>query len=80
VADAVAMIHDASDAVVASWMRAADAFLCMSEHEGMVPIIEAFYVGLPVVAFAAGAVPQTMGEAGVLFDMTPPRWRISSPI
>ena len=40
----------------------------MSEHEGFcVPLLESFHFGLPVLAYAAGAVPETMGGAGVLF-------------
>ena len=36
----------------------ADLFLCASEHEGFcVPIIEAFYKRVPVLAYAATAVP-----------------------
>ncbi len=43
-------------------------YLSMSEHEGFcVPILEAFLFGLPVMAYAAGAVPETMGGAGILF-------------
>lgn len=67
--DAVTMIHDGSDRTVGTWMRRSDIFLCMSEHEGfMVPVLEAFHAGLPVVSYKAGAVPETMGSAGVLFD------------
>ncbi len=44
-------------------------YLSMSEHEGFcVPLLEAFSCGLPVFAYAAGAVPETMGPAGVTFD------------
>jgi len=47
----------------------ADLFLCASEHEGFcVPIVEAFYKQVPVLAYAATAVPDTMDGAGVLFD------------
>jgi glycosyltransferase involved in cell wall biosynthesis len=47
----------------------ADLFLCASEHEGFcVPIVEAFYKQIPVVAFAATAVPATMDGGGVLYD------------
>jgi len=43
-------------------------YVSMSEHEGFcVPLLEAFHFGLPVLAYAAGAVPETMGGAGVLF-------------
>ncbi len=40
----------------------------MSEHEGFgVPLIESMLLGLPVVAYGAAAVPETMGGAGVVF-------------
>jgi glycosyltransferase involved in cell wall biosynthesis len=39
----------------------------MSEHEGFcVPLLEAMHFGVPIVAFAAGAVPETLGGAGLL--------------
>ena len=51
----------------------ADLFLCASEHEGFcVPIVEAFYKRVPVLAFAATAVPATMDGAGVLYDAKDP--------
>jgi glycosyltransferase involved in cell wall biosynthesis len=51
----------------------ADLFLCASEHEGFcVPIIEAFYKRIPVLAYAATAVPATMDGGGVLFDTKDP--------
>jgi glycosyltransferase involved in cell wall biosynthesis len=47
----------------------ADLFLCASEHEGFcVPIVEAFYKRIPVLAYAATAVPATMDGGGVLYD------------
>ena len=47
----------------------ADLFLCASEHEGFcVPLIEAFHKRVPVVAFAAAAVPATLDGGGILFD------------
>ena len=49
--------------------RSADVYVSMSEHEGFgVPLIEAMATEVPVVAFGAGAVAQTMGGAGVVFD------------
>ncbi len=51
----------------------ADLFLCASEHEGFcVPIIEAFHMRVPVLAFAATAVPSTMDGGGVLYDTKDP--------
>ena len=51
----------------------ADLFLCASEHEGFcVPLIESFYKRVPVLAFAATAVPATMDGGGVLYDTKDP--------
>lgn len=48
--------------------RAADVFLCMSDHEGFcIPVIEAMVMDIPVLAYAQAAVPGTMDGAGVLF-------------
>jgi glycosyltransferase involved in cell wall biosynthesis len=47
----------------------ADVFVCLSEHEGYcVPVVEAMELGLPVVAYAAAAVPETVGDAALLLD------------
>ncbi len=52
----------------------ADLFLCASEHEGFcVPLIESFYKGVPVLAYAATAVPKTMDGGGVLYTSRDPR-------
>jgi glycosyltransferase involved in cell wall biosynthesis len=51
----------------------ADLFLSASEHEGFcVPIVEAFHMGVPVLAYAATAVPGTMNGGGVLYDTQDP--------
>jgi L-malate glycosyltransferase len=51
----------------------ADLFLCASEHEGFcVPLIEAFYKRVPVLAYAATAVPATMDGGGVLYETKDP--------
>jgi glycosyltransferase involved in cell wall biosynthesis len=45
----------------------ADAFLCLSEHEGFcVPLVEAMRFGIPVLAYDAGAVADTLRGGGVL--------------
>ncbi len=49
--------------------EAADVFLSLSEHEGFgVPLIESFIQDVPVVAFKAGAVAETMNGAGILLQ------------
>jgi glycosyltransferase involved in cell wall biosynthesis len=51
----------------------ADLFLCASEHEGFcVPLIEAFYKRVPVLAYAATAVPATMDGGGILYETRDP--------
>jgi glycosyltransferase involved in cell wall biosynthesis len=51
----------------------ADLFLCASEHEGFcVPLIESFYKRVPVLAYAATAVPATMDGGGVLYETKDP--------
>ena len=56
-----------------TYYRVADALLCLSEHEGFcVPLIEAMIFDKPVFAYVAAAVPETVGDAGVLLtDKTP---------
>ncbi|MCE5306224.1 MAG: glycosyltransferase family 4 protein [Acidobacteriales bacterium] len=47
----------------------ADAFLSVSEHEGFcVPLVEAMYFRLPIVAWGTTAVGETVGEAGLVWD------------
>ena len=58
-----------SNAELAAYYGIADVFLCASEHEGFcVPLVEAFHMGVPVLAYAAAAVPSTMDGAGVLYE------------
>ena|GEM_PF-1147336 len=54
---------------ILAYYRLADVFLCMSEHEGFcVPIAEAMNFHVPIIAYASCAVPETMGEAGIVVD------------
>lgn len=51
-----------------AYYESADLFLCESEHEGFcMPLLEAMSHDIPVLAYAAAAVPETMDGAGVLF-------------
>jgi glycosyltransferase involved in cell wall biosynthesis len=44
-------------------------YVSMSEHEGFcVPLLEAMAFGMPVVAYDAAAVPETLAGAGVLLE------------
>jgi glycosyltransferase involved in cell wall biosynthesis len=63
-----------SDEELVAYYDVADLFLCASEHEGFcVPLVEAFYKQVPVLAYAATAVPDTMDGAGVLYEDKDPR-------
>jgi L-malate glycosyltransferase len=54
---------------LAAFYRWADVYVSLSEHEGFcVPLVEAMAADVPVLAYAAGAVPETLGGSGVLFE------------
>jgi glycosyltransferase involved in cell wall biosynthesis len=62
-----------TNAALSAYYRSASAYLCLSEHEGFcVPLVEAMYFGLPIVARAAAAVPGTLGSGGVLLEKPDP--------
>lgn len=59
--------HVPHDELLACY-RAARVFVSMSEHEGFgVPLVESMLMRVPVLAYAATAVPHTLGGAGVQF-------------
>ena len=69
----VHFVGHVSNAELVAYYEVADLFLCASEHEGFcVPLVEAFYKQVPVLAYAATAVPATMDGAGVLFTEQDP--------
>ena len=57
-----------SDEDLAIYYRSAAVYISMSEHEGFcAPLVEAMAADVPVLAYAAAAVPETLGGAGVQF-------------
>jgi L-malate glycosyltransferase len=57
-----------SDEELAVYYRHAAVYISMSEHEGFcVPLIEAMAADVPVLAYRAAAVPDTLGGAGIQF-------------
>src|SRR5881227_3061398 len=57
-----------SDEELAVYYRHAAVYISMSEHEGFcVPLLEAMATDVPVLAYTAAAVPDTLGGAGVQF-------------
>jgi len=57
-----------SDEELAVYYRHAAVYMSLSEHEGFcVPLVEAMAADVPVLAYSAAAVPDTLGGAGVQF-------------
>lgn len=73
VADRVVVHGSVTDDELRDHYRGAGVFVCASEHEGFgVPLVEAMAHGLPVVAVAETAVPETVGNAGLLLPRPDP--------
>lgn len=54
---------------ILGYYKIADLFLCMSEHEGFcIPLVEAMYFNVPIIAYDSAAVPNTMGGKGAIVD------------
>jgi glycosyltransferase involved in cell wall biosynthesis len=71
--DAVEFAGGVSEEALAGYYATADVFVCLSDHEGFCfPLLEAMRSGVPVVAFDAGAVAETLGAAGVLVEHKSP--------
>jgi len=57
-----------SDDELAAYYRNAAVYISLSEHEGFcAPLLEAMAADVPVLAYSAAAVPETLGGAGVQF-------------
>jgi len=69
----VHFIGQVSNEELTSYYDIGDLYFCASEHEGFcVPLVEAFFKRLPVLAYASTAVPATMDGGGVLYDTKDP--------
>jgi glycosyltransferase involved in cell wall biosynthesis len=69
VGDAVRMTGAVPGPVLSAYYETADVFVCVSDHEGFcVPAVEAMAKGVPVVAYDAAAVGETVGSGGLLLD------------
>jgi glycosyltransferase involved in cell wall biosynthesis len=66
--DGVAVVTGpVTEAELRAYYDVADVFVSLSRHEGFgVPLLEAMAHDVPVVARATTAVPETVGDAGVL--------------
>jgi len=69
VRDSVIFTGAVSEAELRFCYERADIFACVSDHEGFcVPLVEAMAFGLPIVGAARTAAPETVGEAGLMFE------------
>lgn len=58
----------ATDQELSAYYRNAHAYVSLSEHEGFcAPLVEAMATDVPILAYGAAAVPETLGGAGVTF-------------
>jgi L-malate glycosyltransferase len=72
-ADAVCHGEHLSAGELAAWYEDADVFVCLSQHEGFcIPLLEAMRAGTPIVALDAGAVGETLADAGILLRTARP--------
>lgn len=56
-----------------SYYKISDCFICMSEHEGFcIPLVEAMYFDVPIIAYSSTAIPSTLEGAGILLDSKDP--------
>ena len=66
---AVTFTGSVSQEELVAYYRGATALLTLSDHEGFcAPLVEAMRFDLPIVAHAAGAIPETLGDAGILLE------------
>ena len=80
--DCVSLTGPVSPGGLAAYYRAADVYVCLSEHEGFcVPLLESMHFGVPIVAFGVTAVPETLGRRRHLpsRQVTCPRRRSGRP-
>ena len=65
--------HIPFDQILAIY-RTADLLLCLSEHEGFcVPLVEAMYFGIPIIAYDSTAIAETLGGSGILLKDKDPK-------
>lgn len=66
-------LDSVTEATLKSAYLSSHVFMTLSQHEGFcVPLIEAMALGVPVVAHASSAIPETLGDGGVVWRETDP--------
>ena len=69
VEDSVVLAQSVSQSQLRTYYSMASVFLCVSEHEGFcVPLVEAMYFRVPIVAWATTAVSETCDGCGIVLE------------
>lgn len=70
VAEHVFFLGQVDEATLKAWYQTANVFILPSAHECFgLPVLEAMQHGLPVIASREGALPETVGSAGLTFEL-----------
>lgn len=68
-ADAVLITGKVNATLLSAYYQTAHLFWSMSEHEGFcVPLVEAMWFDVPILAYRSSAIPETLGAGGVMFN------------
>jgi glycosyltransferase involved in cell wall biosynthesis len=66
--ESVVLQGPVTEAELAAYYRSSHLFWSMSDHEGFcVPLVEAMWFDVPVIAFRSSAIPETLGDAALMF-------------
>lgn len=70
--DNINIVGEVDDSTLFSYYKGCDCFICASDHEGFcVPLIEAQYLGLPVIAKQGSALGETLGPGQLVLGEDP---------
>lgn len=73
--DAVTITGHVPFADILAYYHGADLLVCMSEHEGFcVPLVEAMYFNVPIIAYDSSAIAETLGGSGLLLEDKNPKF------
>jgi len=76
---AVVFTGEVSDEVLKACYLSADVFVAVSEHEGFcVPLVEAMSMEVPITAYGSSAIPETLGDAGIVWTERNPLLLVES--
>ena len=68
--DVVELTGEVGEAEKMAYFETSDVYVVCSEHEGFcVPLLEAMYHRVPIVAYGATAIPETLGDAGLVLSV-----------